>query len=637
MRSLKKKIKNKMKTMKFKGGAILQGRQEGGLTREELLKELDKLSPENFAELIHYFQPKGQVASPHSLHRLVSRSEYGSQFGAPSVSPSPFRTPPRGLVNESLNGSESTESIVSNWQNGSINGNFVSPHFDLSKEHTLNNSNIERYCENVQTYINSHGDKSILKQIIESLLTVTEPNAYVKNTLAALLIEFDRHPPAREHSMDEDLNSTAKAAETAAMAAAEVAAEAEAEESAMDKTVARANELARQAEIERNKANTAETHRLKTAEAADRDIRIQDYWYTKTYRLLRTLKFDKATINKILVLVDIKPNMSVKENSDFLRNAQKDYGYRLYQGMIEAYEREKVITEIEEINKRVAFNATPIEAHLYRLDVKQLKEMLLEYKKIEKLWKNSNLPRILFVDHSRVTLSILLETLTHYIQSRSSIQLLQNKSSYKSLLTETKEELENRLYDVQKSMHSQRYEIRHLFTNIQQQLEECCEDKAKKIRGHVQENEEEEEEEGHMTRQSKRRAPVLASAPLELSGVHPPRQPVRIQVIGNGLSIAKALNFTSECLLLCPPPPKNIDIIVRFNRSLSNALRNLDEHDSFRLEEPANSNIRVFNFVTDSQAKVPTHIDTEVTNPKTRQKMINRQSFDHNKALLSVK
>lgn len=476
MRSLKKKMKNKMKTMKnikFNGGMVTQEYNQIATQNHENKYE--------WAAMQHKGKPTIPIVSPSSspLYKLPWEEE--SEMGLGSMR---WRMNPENI----------TESLKS----------------DLKKQIYLNVQTpdyIKIYCEKVHTFIDSILGKyqpedpdyedpdPIVKNIIVTLLTAKEPNAYVKNALAALLIEICDRPEDQEEG----------------------------------------------------------------AAAAMDEINFARYWYDKISELSISDKLEQ-----ILQLVDVTQHMSKEDNYKFLRNAQRDYNYPLYKGIIIDYEIEKVIAEIIGIIVNIAHepDVEGLRQLFNRMDLEDLKQHLLTYKKIEKLWKNSKLDKIVIVIGREP--NDILRLITHYIRSKSLIELLKNKAG--------KQELLQRLY---LQIQSQGDEFKREMQKLAEKVEICCESKNKgkdqQKRSRDVDNFNQLSSESNVSEQLRTRARVIAPASI-------PVQRVTTTTIISGLYIARILHFICEYLLL-----HNYLItpqIFTFMEEMNHALERLNEDDN---------------------------------------------------------
>jgi hypothetical protein len=376
---------------------------------------------------------------------------------------------------------------------------------DLKKQIDLNVQKpdyIKRYCEKVHTFIDSIlGNQPedpdyevpvlIIKNIIESLLTAKEPNAYVKNALAALLIEICDRPEDQEG-------------------------------------------------------------------AAMGETDFSRYWYEKISKL-RSIG-DK--LKQIIQLVDVTEDMSTEDNYRFLRNAQRDYNYSLYKEIIIGYETEKVIAEIIDIIVNIAHepNVQILQQLFNTMTLEDLKQHLLTYKKIEKIWKNSKLDKI--VIHGEP--NDILRLITHYIRSKSLIELLKNKAGKQELLRRLSQQIQ-----------LQGDEFKSEIQKLAEKVEICCESKNKgKAAQLTSKRGVDVDNQPSPNASAERRTRAKGSA-HELSI---PVQRVATTTIVSGLYIARILHFICQYLLLHDYliTPQ----IFTFMEEMNRALENLNEDDN---------------------------------------------------------
>lgn len=461
MRSLKKKMKNKMKTMKntkFNGGMF------NTLLRPDGLKSPNKMETHEQHDVKESITTPGQVSN-----------------------------------NEENNSNDESLSNVSNDDSRLGNNSYLSEgeYTNVTPDSNLADQSpkhIKEYCEWVHNQINLLGnDDPNAKPIIESLLTAKEPNAYVKNALAALLIEICDRPEDQEEAMG----------------------------------------------------------------GAD----FSKYWYEK----ISDLSSIGDKLEQIIQLVDVTQDMSTEDNYRFLRNAQRDYNYSLYKGIIISYETEKVIAEIIGIIENIAHkpDIERLQQLFNRMGLEELKQHLLTYKKIEKLWKNSKLDKI--VIHGEP--NDILRLITHYIRSKSLIELLKNKAGKQELLRRLSHQIQ-----------LQGDEFKREIQKLAEKVEICCEskNKGKDAQLHIKRDRDVDVDVFNQPSPSsvERRTRAKASAP----GLPIPVQRVATTTIVSGLYIARILHFICQYLLLH-------DYLINpqiftFMEEMNHLLENLNKDDN---------------------------------------------------------
>lgn len=562
MRSLKKKMKTKMKTIKFKGG----------MQRQSISHLQDSLQDSFLLDKNADTRPNEVPGSPGPIaesqgwpaNLLNLADEQVSKLMPQTIGwkPDPDQVLRRTVTAPLEETAPPEESII---------GLLI---------RRPRPQDIETYCETVHEFISMDFDNerpnhrevfiSTLQRIIPILLMIEEPNAYVKNAyvknaLAALLI----HLVATESA----------AGPAAAKPAAKGAAKAAAKPAPMSE---------------------------------ERDAKVLDpnnYWHSELSRLLPNYGINHESIFHV---VGVKADMSPIENYQFLCNQQRVYPVPIFERMLEIYEKEKVIGQIMAIirvicNERI--NLGDVNHELHGRDTKTLKEILLKYKKIENLLKNSNLPKIIL----RIDPDITLQLITHYIQSKSKIQLLQSKLKNREqelFVREQFRHLDQRIVEQEYKLMGAIGQQTGVFTRemkrLSNEIEKCCKEKGEAI----EKTNEPTRKSGDKRREGRESAEHVAdvlsvnNAPLpervskkpstELKSQHKTHAPGPaphgastsfevLDVTLSGLQIAQIINDISFYLLTNSIKINNG--VLQFMEELNKALAKVDTNDNISIRD----------------------------------------------------